>query len=604
MKLRVLLLVGAAIVLGMLAAPARAQLLSPGPLASAHAAIDGDDDCEQCHSAGKQVEASKCLACHKDLGGKIAQNRGLHGRAYRGQACEGCHVEHNGRNYRLVRWPGGAPDKLDHKDTGWNLEDKHAQTTCAKCHPQKTSGGRPTFLAARTECGSCHKDVHAGRLGGACQQCHAAKGWDEVDLKQFDHGKTRYPLTGGHKTVDCAKCHGTPPKYAPITFGTCDSCHKDPHNSQFAPKACTQCHETSGWDTASAMMSKNHPWLSLGGGHAGVKCARCHDKGNDKPPTKGNTCVGCHPNTHEAKFGNRCETCHRGIRWLNLPRQVGLDAHDKTKYPLEGQHVDVACAACHSPKVPQSARYRKVAFDRCGACHSDPHQGELAKLGADCASCHTVRGYTPTTFSVADHARTAYPLDGKHAVAPCAACHGSASPRTNLKVGKTACGECHDNPHGEQFAAEMKDNGCAHCHSSERWDQAKIDHTSFPLRGAHERTACGRCHGTVAAGAAAAAFRGIPRTCEGCHEDPHAGQFRATAPVKACEHCHTEAQFKLPQFDHAGETGYRLDGQHARVKCAQCHPTTPLRNGATATRWRLGYRRCKDCHANPHGDGL
>jgi hypothetical protein len=593
------------IALCALGGAARAQLLSPGPLAASHADIDGDDDCNQCHSSGKQVDAQKCLACHKDLGAKISAGRGLHGRSYKGKACEECHVEHNGRNYKLVRWPGGAMESLDHKDTGWPLEGAHTQPSCSKCHTQTTKGGKQTFLAARTDCGSCHKDAHQGRLGATCQQCHNVKKWEEVDLQKFDHAKTRYPLTGAHTTVDCAKCHGTPAKYAPLQFGTCDSCHKDPHVGQFPSKPCTKCHETSSWNTgADSAFSKDHPKLSLGGGHAGVKCEKCHDKGNAKPPSKGSTCVACHPQVHEAKFGNKCEQCHKSIRWLGLPRDVGLAAHDKTKYPLEGLHVQVDCAKCHSPKKPENERYRRLAIDACSRCHADPHQGELAALGKDCASCHTVRGYKPTTFTVADHARTKYPLDGRHAVTPCGSCHTTASPRVDLRVGKSACAECHQNPHGDQFAAEMQKGGCGQCHTSDRWQQAKIDHSTFPLRGAHARTACERCHGAVEKGAQPAAFRGVPRTCDGCHEDQHAGQFRASEPKKACEHCHTEDGFKLPDFDHAKETGYALEGKHAKVACGKCHPTEQLRNGATAVRYRLGYRGCKDCHANPHGEGL
>ncbi len=581
------------------AAPARAQLLSPGPLSQAHADLDTDDDCGKCHSSGKQVDADACLSCHKELNAKVSANRGLHGRAYKGKPCEECHVEHNGRSYRLVRWPGGAMDQLDHKLTGWPLEGAHAKTVCGKCHTQKS------FLAARPECGTCHKDAHQGRLGAACQQCHTTNKWEELDLKKFDHGKTRYPLTGAHATVDCAKCHtGTPPKYAPLAFGTCDSCHADPHVGQFPSKPCTKCHETSSWHTADATIKGNHPGVSLGGGHAGVKCEKCHDKGNDKPPTKGSTCVACHPQVHEAKFGTKCEQCHRSIRWLGLPKEIGLAAHDKTKYPLEGLHVQVDCAKCHSPKKPENERYRRVAFDMCARCHADPHQGQLGALAKDCASCHTVRGYTPTTFTVADHARTSYPLDGRHAVTPCAACHGTAKPRVDLRVGKSACADCHQNPHGDQFAAEMKQDGCAHCHTSDRWQQAKIDHSTFPLRGAHARTACERCHGTVEKGAQPAAFRGLPRTCDGCHEDVHAGQFRTSEPKKECGHCHDEETFKLPDFDHAKETGYRLEGAHAKTTCAKCHPSEELRNGASAVRYRLGYRRCEDCHANPHGDGL
>ena len=42
---------------------------------------------------------------------------------------------------------------------------------------------------------------------------------------------------------------------------------------------------------------------------------------------------------------------------------------------------------------------------------------------------------------------------------------------------------------------------------------------------------------------------------------------------------------------------------HAPLSCDKCHPNTTLRNGRMAVRWRLGYRQCKDCHANPHEEG-
>ena len=99
--------------LALTAGRAEAQLLSPGPLSAAHASIDGDDHCGECHQSGKQVVASRCLACHQDLRARLDAGAGLHGKQYKGQACENCHVEHIGRKAKLVRWPGGAPDKLD-----------------------------------------------------------------------------------------------------------------------------------------------------------------------------------------------------------------------------------------------------------------------------------------------------------------------------------------------------------------------------------------------------------------------------------------------------------------------------------------------------------
>jgi hypothetical protein len=101
-------------------------------------------------------------------------------------------------------------------------------------------------------------------------------------------------------------------------------------------------------------------------------------------------------------------------------------------------------------------------------------------------------------------------------------------------------------------------------------------------------------------GAQPAAFRGVPRECEGCHDDIHAGQFRQTAPVKECKSCHDATTFKIGKaFDHA-RTRFPLAGKHQPLACSACHAAETLRNGTTAVRWRLGYQQCKDCHANPH----
>src|SRR5258708_13666873 len=72
------------------------QLLSPGPLSKAHASIEGDQHCNECHSSGKRVDQGACLKCHSDLGARIAAGKGLHGLQYKGKPCEGCHIEHLG----------------------------------------------------------------------------------------------------------------------------------------------------------------------------------------------------------------------------------------------------------------------------------------------------------------------------------------------------------------------------------------------------------------------------------------------------------------------------------------------------------------------------
>ena len=596
-------LVVAVVVMLALAGRAHAQLMSPGPLSAAHASIDGDSHCDDCHQSGKQVVAARCLACHRDLGARLDAGTGLHGRQYRGKPCEECHVEHIGRKAKLVRWPGGSPDKLDHDLTGWKLAGKHQPLGCDRCHTQRSPLGKTQYVGARPACASCHKDPHANRFGTDSRSCHDETAWGNFDRSKFDHAKTRYPLTGKHQPVACDKCHGTPARWTGIAFAACDDCHHDPHAGEFAPKACKDCHQTTGWESAADLMRTQHPWLSLRNGHSRLACARCHDKGNDRPPSKGKDCVGCHKPTHEAPFGNKCESCHRTIKWLGLPDDVGRTAHAQTAYPLAGRHRTTACAGCHPPARPAAARYRQLTFDRCGACHADKHAGEFAARAAgECANCHVVDGFAPTTFGPTQHATTRFALDGRHRATPCSGCHTAPRPRLDWRLTKKGCVDCHANPHGDQFATEMASGGCAHCHDSAGWGQPRVDHSTWPLEGRHATTPCARCHGDTG-GTEPAAYRGVPRDCDGCHDDIHGGQFRLTAPVRTCPQCHTPAQWKLPGFDHAATAGWKLEGKHARVACGGCHTPTDLRNGATAIRYRLGYRACKDCHANPHREG-
>ncbi|HZJ62914.1 MAG TPA: hypothetical protein VFD36_05270 [Kofleriaceae bacterium] len=585
-------------------AEAQAQVMSPGALAQAHASIDSDDDCGRCHESGKRVVARLCLECHKDLGAELAASRGLHGKQYKGKPCEECHVDHLGRGSKLVRWPGGAMEKLDHGLTGWSLDGGHAKSRCIDCHKKTSPLGKVQFLGTSAACGSCHTDPHRNRFGGDCAKCHGVSDWKRFDRKTFDHALARFTLTGKHATVACESCHtGSPPKWKPLEFSTCESCHADPHRGQFKSRSCTACHDTASWNVAADTVRQTHPRLSLANGHGRVACASCHDQGNNKPPSKGSRCESCHRPVHIAKFGPRCESCHASIKWVGLPEAIGRDNHAATRYPLAGKHAGVECAGCHLRSKPQAARFRNLAFTECASCHSDKHDGAFKKRdGGDCRQCHTVAGFVPTTFGVKAH-DSAFPLTGKHIATPCGRCHVGPRPRLRFVVGKTQCADCHADPHGAQFANEMARGGCAACHTTIDWRQSKISHSTWPLLGVHATTKCAACHGAQRKGAEPAAYRGIPRDCEGCHDDVHAGQFRQSQPDRACKSCHDPTKFSIASaFDHR-TTGYPLDGRHAPLACNSCHAPVTLRDGSTAIRWRLGYRRCKDCHANPHQEG-
>jgi hypothetical protein len=584
--------------------PLHAQFFSPGELSKSHASLEGDAHCNDCHSAGRGVSNDKCMSCHADVARTLRQKMGLHGRQYAGRACASCHVDHRGKGHELIRW---EPESFDHALTGWPLSSAHQKPACASCHTSKNTRGAATFIGLSRDCASCHTDPHAGRFGDRCQSCHDDVAWKNLDLDPFDHELARFSLRGQHARVACAKCHGTPAKYLPLAFEACGDCHRDPHLGRFGAE-CESCHSEGGWQKLH-MEPSAHPGVSLAGGHRRVACGQCHDRGSSKSPSKGDRCVSCHAPVHEAAFGSDCKACHGPIRWLGLPDELGRRVHDKTSYPLDGKHAGAACDACHSPALPAARRFRKLAFDDCLDCHEDSHRGQFRdrEQGA-CEPCHTTAGFTPTLFGPQAHATTRFGLTGAHEAAPCGTCHTGPGPRLDWQLERLACADCHQNPHGSRFASEMRQGGCATCHSSVAWDLPMASTTGFahdtwPLTGEHQRVRCDGCHTPTEADRKAGhgeSYREAPRECEACHADVHLGQFRLTEPQRGCASCHDTASFRLPAFDHRASTGYALLGKHAVVRCAACHGMSELSDGQRTTLWRLPYDECRDCHANPH----
>src|SRR4029077_3611670 len=123
-------------------------------------------------------------------------------------------------------------------------------------------------------------------------------------------------------------------------------------------------------------------------------------------------CASCHEDVHHGRLGTSCDRCHVTVNWKTISKS-SFD-HDKTKYPLRGRHVEVACDKCHDfsgTKVTFSPR-----FANCTDCHKDDHAGTatLASRLVDCTACHVVDGWQPSTYTVAQHRLAKYPLEGRH----------------------------------------------------------------------------------------------------------------------------------------------------------------------------------------------
>ena len=82
----------------------------------------------------------------------------------------------------------------------------------------------------------------------------------------------------------------------------------------------------------------------------------------------GSACFDCHENVHGEEFAESgvtdCKRCHMTDDWY--PR---LFDHSRTRFPLEGEHRDVACKECHKPENNGRILSFKIERFQCADCH-------------------------------------------------------------------------------------------------------------------------------------------------------------------------------------------------------------------------------------------
>lgn len=381
--------------------------------------------CAACHTrpAADVRLAGECASCHrKDDAHKGAM----------GAACGNCHTEN--------AW---SETKFDHDKTRFPLSGRHAAIACSGCHRVAN-----VFRGAPTDCAACHQqdDAHAGTLGTDCKACHQTRGWKPA--QGFDHSRTRFPLLGRHREAACLGCHKGPKNFRGIA-GACVDCHKkdDPHKGRNGAE-CRACHNTASWK----QISFDHDKLTrfpLTGGHRPLTCAACH-KSDAHREKLDMACASCHAakDPHKGKLGRECARCHVTENW----NKVVVD-HNRTAFPLLGQHRLVECKACHADRLFQGAP------KTCIGCHAkdDTHRG---RMGRACETCHNSRDWMLWQF---DHENeTRFALAGAHEKIKCESCHKTS--REGSIALPLVCGSCHsgDDIHNGAFG-----NRCERCHSNQ-----------------------------------------------------------------------------------------------------------------------------------------
>jgi len=278
------------------------------PLKGKHGAVG----CSSCHTPGKSTAGlryDKCTACHDDF------HRGQFVSRQAGGECDECHTV-----------SGFIPVGFTiqrHNETKFPLLGSHLAIPCIACHKQKIMSENiktTQFKFETTRCVSCHNDPHAGEAdkyiqADGCEHCHNVESWRKVT---FDHSLTKFALEGKHKITECRGCHEVVKqdisehsiRFA-ILNPTCENCHKDIHQGQFAGEAnhehstnCDRCHTAKNWFPDK--FDHNQAAFRLEGAHQKIDCLGCHKK----------IMMGDREFTWFKPIEKSCEHCH-GAKYTN-----------------------------------------------------------------------------------------------------------------------------------------------------------------------------------------------------------------------------------------------------------------------------------------------
>ena len=182
-------------------------------------------------------------------------------------------------------------------------------------------------LSGALQCTSCHKI--AGQATFKCLDCHT-----EI-ASRLGQGR-------GYHAAVVNKAEGSQ---------DCVRCHSEHNGENFA---------LIRWEPTLAAFDHSKTGYPLEGKHAGLTCNKCHSAGHIAATEQASLkmkdlnrtflgvardCTTCHRDEHLGRLGPNCLACHTYNDWKTVPK---FD-HSRTRYPLTGAHVPVACQKCHLP---------------------------------------------------------------------------------------------------------------------------------------------------------------------------------------------------------------------------------------------------------------
>ena len=264
------------------------------------------------------------------------------------------------------------------------------------------------------DCGHCHGPIHCVE-DSRCQDCH------------FEVAQQRASLTGLHGRLPGMR--------------QCENCHPE-HNGREAHITTFAYNNVNHMLLAGFSLDRHH----FDYNKEPLNCQSCHSQ--DSYLTEKLDCITCHADadhdftaSHIEMFGADCVACHDGVDRYS-------DFEHADYYPLDGEHEDLDCEACHLEK-----QYAGISQD-CGSCHEGKMFVEI--FGQSCDRCHSVTSWIPAELKhhtfIVDHGVDYSPT--------CDTCHKHT-------YTEYTCSSCHDLDEMKESHHDLEENlieDCNECH--------------------------------------------------------------------------------------------------------------------------------------------
>ncbi|MFN4329734.1 MAG: hypothetical protein ACK4FF_12750 [Limnobacter sp.] len=371
---------------------------NPGPLASAHSALESD--CQACHQGGfTRVADTSCTACHSNMGLHVTEQTQKDSSFTEGR-CASCHHDHKGRESLAE-------------------QNRHfAGQACSDCHSQiKDIAPKSLTLPVSDFSDDKHpsfrltvaKGPHGTDQAPQLTRIRMAKNTviQEANTLKFPHDVhlDRRGIEGPTKKVvmACGDCHqpaDTPSGFKPITMEQqCQSCHK----LNFEPALPDRQAPHGPVDAVLSTIDEFYSYLALNPQErqrVNAQRAVLRNRPGEKTPNRSTLqAIGNSPSamaalaTTELFENTGCAVCHT-VKRQTAPSTLKTSGRNLPQYsiaPVTNTHAWMPMATFN---------HKAHEFERCDSCHKAQHSKESSDvLMPDLASCQTCHSGRQAEFS-------------------------------------------------------------------------------------------------------------------------------------------------------------------------------------------------------------